>query len=485
MIGEFRQTNQIFWLNSMAALFAHLRNRWRRSLVAAVLGAGLIAAILGGSFVRPTPTYTVQNGEILHRFVAQGRVECQQTVEVVPEVSAAIRTICVNEGDQVEQGQLLIELDDASLSATHLEAVHAAAMAKAKWDQLKRGAREEEIEAADAQVEMLQGQYEAALSRERELLRGPREQVIEQAKQATEAAKSEADNALRQYERMVEANVGSAAELDDFRFRSAAARAMHRAREAELNLLVAGASDEEKAQAKATVKSAMGRLKSAQAELKQLKAGATAEELAAAEAAYQQAEDAVERTRILLSNTKITSPMTGVVLRRFHHPGELVHPQIPQPILVLCDDAPRELRVEIMEGDVYKLGEGQAVAIKSESHIGQRWQGRISRISPLMGRKRLMSEGPKEKTDVKVLEAWVLPDTDLHLPINAPVEVSADFVIRQDVPVIPWRCIQLPDHTVTMANGSVRTVQLGARDDGYVEVLSGLALGDRIRLPER
>jgi multidrug resistance efflux pump len=414
-------------------------------------------------------------------------VECNQTVDLFPEISAVIRAVRVDEGDRVRKGETLVELDDAALKAAYSEAVHAAAAAKARLDELIAGTRQELLDAAEAQVLMLEAQWEAAAAKEQEVLRGPRKEEIEQAFQLLQSAKAEEETAWKQYERTKKLKEGdlSPSELEEFELRATAARKTRLAREAQWTLLTTGASEEEKEQAKAAVKSALGRLKQAQAELKRLQAGASSEEKQVAEALYLQADAAVERARILLGNTKIASPIDGVVLRRFHHPGELVHPQIPLPLLVLCDDADRELRIEVMEGDVYKIQPGQKVSIKSESYIGRHWEGKVSRLAPVMGRKRLMSEHPREKTDVKVLEAWVLPDERLDLPINVPVEVTTEIVLRHDVPVVPWRCVALPEQTVRLADGSVRRVELGERDDGFVEIVSGVRVGDRILLPDR
>jgi multidrug resistance efflux pump len=472
----------------MSTVMEASRPVWRRRLIMGTAAAGLIAMIVGArSIVHPHPTYTVRGGDIVHRFVAQGRVECNQTVDVFPEVSAVIRSVLVNEGDRVTEGQTLVELDDASLQAAHSEAVHAAAAAQARWEELKGGTRQELIDAAKAQVLMLEAQWEAAKAKEQEVLRGPRAEEIEQALQLLEAAKAEEETAQAQYERAKKLKAGdlSPSELEEFALRATGSRKTRLAREAQWKLLTAGASAEEKDQAKAAVKAAFGRLRQAQAELNRLRKGPSLEEKQAAEALYHQAEAAVERARIALGNTRIRSPMSGIVLRRFHHPGELVHPQIPLPLLVLCDDAERELRIEIMEGDVYKVRTGQDVLITSESYVGSRWRGRITRLAPVMGRKRLMSEHPREKTDVKVLEAWVLPDEKLDLPINVPVEVTAEVVIRHDVPIVPWRCVSPADRTVKLSDGTVRMVELGARDDGYVEVVSGLQVGDRLLMPNR
>jgi HlyD family secretion protein len=456
-------------------------------LILGALAIALIATILGGSFVSPDTGFQVRSGHIIHRFSAQGRVECQQTVDVVPEVSGVVLEIAVDEGDAVKKGQLLARLDNRTLQASLAEAESVAAAALAHWEELKVGTRPEDIEAAEAQVLVLEGQWEAAQAREQEVLRGPRQQEIDNAKQLLEAAKAEKVTADRQHQRglaLKKSNTITPAELDELELRANSAASAVLARQSQWDLLTTGASDEEKAQVKAQVKSALGRLDQARAELKRLRNGATVETLAAAEAEHRRTRDAVERARVQLSHAEIYSPSDGIVLRRFHHPGELVHPQITQPLRVLGDGNDRELRVEVMEGDVYKVKPDQIVSITSDAYIGKRWKGRIARLSPVMGRKRLLSEHPREKTDVKVLEAWIRPDEPMNLPINAPVEVTAQIVVGSNVPVIPRRCLLPPDQTVRMIDGTIREVELGEGDDGFVEITAGLDVGERVHVPK-
>ena len=56
-------------------------------------------------------------------------------------------------------------------------------------------------------------------------------------------------------------------------------------------------------------------------------------------------------------------------------------------------------------------------------------------------------------------------------------------VVRHNVLVIPARAVDAAGW-LRLGNGSRRQVELGLRDDGYVEVLSGLEDGDRVLLPE-
>jgi multidrug resistance efflux pump len=416
----------------------------------------------------------------VHSFVAQGRLESDVVVEFFAHSAGRIDQVHVREGDKIEAGQALVTLEDDRLKAAHLEAFHAAESAKANLEQLQRGTRPELIDKARALVAELKADVEAAEAHLAEIVRGARPEDIVHAEKLLEAAAADAQTAEKLYRRSTSLQgTISASELETHQGDYAAAVALRESRQALLDRLKKGASEEVRAEARSRVASAKARLDQARAELEQLTNGPTAEEIRLAEAQYGQAKAALERAKIELGDAVIRSPLSGVVLRRFCEVGELVHPEVREPMLVVCDDAALRIRIEVAEGDLYKLREGLPAVITSEGYIDQQWQGRVTQIAPVMGRKRLFSERPSEKTDVKVLEAWITPDAPVSLPINLPVEVHVEDVVREETLVLPARAVDR-DGWLRRPSGEKQQVQLGARDDGYVQILSGLTLGDRV-----
>jgi membrane fusion protein (multidrug efflux system) len=99
---------------------------FHRSIGAATVGALLSAcggadtAAGGAGFTRPpTPVETaeVSTGVLTDRFEAVGTVEAAESIIVVSEIPGIIRSLPFREGDHVETGALLVQLEDAELSA--------------------------------------------------------------------------------------------------------------------------------------------------------------------------------------------------------------------------------------------------------------------------------------------------------------------------------------------------------------------------------
>jgi len=459
-----------------------------RRRVLAVVGALSLAAIAITAVIfhpaNPGPTVVAKRGDIVHSLVGLGRVEADRTIEIAPRIAARIREIHVQEGDRVEAGQPLVTLEDDAIRAQHDEAARARDAAKARRDEVARGTRPEDLDRAKARVAEAEHAQAAADAKLAEVLRGPRTEEKEAAEAALVAAQSDADHAAKEYERMQSlAEKGAVAlrDRDEAKRKHDVAQAALRQARARHEMCARGATDEEKAQARGTAEAAKSRVEQERAGLARLTKGATDEELRAAEAEFARAEAALSRIAFELAQTKIASPVAGTVARRYKEPSELASPAMEKPVLVIAADDLRVVRIEVIETDIYKLRLGQAAVITSEAAPGRRWTGKVTRIAPAMGRKALFSEHPKEWIDVKVLEVRVTPDERLDLPISAPAEARIAETAAQGVVMIPVRA--LAGDSAKLPDGSVRKLTLGARDDGFVEVVSGLAEGERVVLP--
>jgi multidrug resistance efflux pump len=453
-----------------------------------VAGLGLLALLFGVSRCAMTDEVTVEveRANIVHGYAANGRIESERVIELMSEVQGRILGVHVEEGDSVEKGRLLVTLDSELIEVMREEARYAALSAEATLDQVRRGPRPERIEEVRSKVAELEGQLAATRAQHKETLRGPRAELIRDARAQHALADAERRTAERQVARSEAlGTVVASGDLDEHRRRLEAALAQVDAAAARLDRLENGATEEERTQSQASVTAAAARLDQARAVLLRLEAGATEEELRVAEADSQRAQASLEQLEVQLSRTQILCPVDrGVVLRRYLEPGEVVHPRNPTAILVIADLGALGARIEVEEGDVYKLRVGQAAEITSDSYVGRSWTGKVERIAPLLGRKAFFTDHPKEKVDVKVREAWLSLDGVEELPYNVPIEARVVDVLCEDVLVVPASVLG-PDDTVELEDGSQRTLKLGARDDGFVEVLEGLAEGDRLRVPER
>ena len=134
------------------------------------------------------------------------------------------------------------------------------------------------------------------------------------------------------------------------------------------------------------------------------------EELAKADAEAQAADEQIRLARAKLEKCVIRAPIKGVVLRRHLNTGEVVSVLNPRPIVSLADISRLRVRAEVDERDVRRIYQGQPVVVLSEAVPGKKLSGRVIWIGTLMGRKKVQTGNPAEKSDRDVLE--VLADLD-------------------------------------------------------------------------
>lgn len=205
--------------------------------------------------------------------VLHGNVDIRQ-VELAFNASGRLARLLVREGDRVEPGQLLAEIDTEQLRHAVAETEARVAAQRQVVAALEAGSRPEEIRKAEADVA---------------------------------AARADAANATRNHERLkalADRNFVSQQQADDARFALDAAQARLKAAGETLRLLVAGPRDEDKQQAKAT--------------------------LAALEASLALA-------RRNLAEGSLHAPSAAVVENRILEPGDMVSPQKPVLTLALVD----------------------------------------------------------------------------------------------------------------------------------------------------
>lgn len=238
---------------------------------------------------------------------ASGTIEATE-VDVSAKVSGRILKLLVDEGDTVQAGQVIALLDGKEIEAQVAQAQGAYEAAQARLAELLRGAREEEIRQAQANLAQAQAAaegarrsletvqemfakatelraqlvnaqtaYEAAENAYKqakaklELVEaGTRSEQIEQARAAVEQAKAQALNARQDAERaesLYATGAISKQQLDAAIARRDSAQAALASAEAKLAELLAGARKEEREQARAAEAQARAQLEGAKRNL--------------------------------------------------------------------------------------------------------------------------------------------------------------------------------------------------------------------------
>lgn len=82
-----------------------------------------------------------------------------------------------------------------------------------------------------------------------------------------------------------------------------------------------------------------------------------------------------------LSNSTLTAPLSGVVLQRLAEPGDFL--QAGQPVLELGSFAEVQVRIQVSDRDRSTFTLGQSVQVQLDAFPGETFTGQVTRISPV------------------------------------------------------------------------------------------------------
>ena len=206
------------------------------------------------------------------------------------------------------------------------------------------------------------------------------------------------------------------------------------------------------------------------------------QELQIAEAGLAAARDDLARTRadldaLLAQRTqlKLAAPVSGVVVARDSTPGSTV--VAGQSVVEMVD--PHSLWINARFNQLHSGGlqSGLKARIVLRSRSAQSFEGSVLRVDPL-------ADYVTEETMAKV-QFDRLPNP--LPPIGELAEVTVKLPRQPMMPVIPNAAVRIEGNKIgvwLMSGGShlrFMPVVLGSSDlDGYVQIIKGLAPGDRI-----
>jgi len=131
--------------------------------------------------------------------------------------------------------------------------------------------------------------------------------------------------------------------------------------------------------AQALLKVAESRVTEAGERLKLLQAGARPETINQAKARLEQARAAVALAGTRLENTRLISPLTGVVLSHNVEPGEFV--SAGTPVATVADIAHMWVRAYINQTDLGRIQLGEKVAVRTDTFPDRTYEGTIGFIA--------------------------------------------------------------------------------------------------------
>ena len=142
------------------------------------------------------------------------------------------------------------------------------------------------------------------------------------------------------------------------------------------------------------------------------------------------------------------------------------------------------LQALVSEADVHKLKTGQPAAIRLEAFPGLRLTGKVAGVGTIASSN---SDRPREDKRFDLVVELDSADPGLRPQMTARADI--DLGERPNVLLIPVNAVFERDglpvaHVSHRWSTETRPVQLGESNGQYVEVLSGLNEGDRVRLED-
>lgn len=453
----------------------------RRSIIV-ILVVVILAAAGGVAFWRLRPgqggqeeavrSAIVERGEMVVAVTASGSIEPEARVGLTFETPGRVAEVLVDEGDQVEEGDVLARLD-TDQSAVQVEQAQAAlTSAEAQLSELLAGPRAKEIEQAEANLQSASAQLAAAAANRDQVASGPTQAEIASARAQVAQANTAKEIAQDTYDLIEEEGT----EKEQANYDLFTAKQELAAAEAQLEDLLAGPDQDQLRAAQANVAAAAAQRDASQARLDQLLAGSTEEDIADAEAQVDQAEAALELAELSLRNASLRAPFGGVVSEVNLTPGELSPTQ--QPPVILIDDSALHMTIAVDELDISRLEEGQTAEVTLEALPDVTVAGTIRSIAPIA----------TTESGVITYDVWIdLASTDA--PLRTDMTANATIVVEQltDTLKIPTWLVQVDRETGQpfverrVGDDIERVdVELGARHEGVVQVLSGLSEGEEV-----
>jgi multidrug resistance efflux pump len=340
-----------------------------------------------------------------------GFIEADE-IRVGSRVGGRVLAVYVVEGQRVQRGDTLVELEPFDLLQREQEATQSLAALEADYQRLVAGFRPEEIAQAKARYEQFLARYDL-------LVAGPREQEIEAARGRVQVAQGELKLAAQDYERIAELvrqNAIARAEFDAVSEQREAAQAMLLVRQEELGLLEAGSRDEEKREAKA-------RVDEAEQAWRLTSNGYRSEEIGKAKAARDAAQAAVDVVREQRKELTVTCPVDGVIEALDLQKGDLV--PAGAPVLSVMDDSRLWVRAYVPQNRV-GLQVGQKLRVTADSFPEQPFRGEITFISRQAEFTPSNVQTPEERAKQVFRIKVVIPDATAVLRPGMTVDVWLD-----------------------------------------------------------
>ena len=312
-----------------------------------------------------------------------------------------VQELLVNEGDQIEQGQVIAVLDNRDLMQAALQkAEQEVQIARAQLAQVQAGAQTGDLQAQRAEIARLDAAQAGNISTQRATIA------------RLEAEVQNAQVEARRYESLYQQGAVSESERDAKQLTYTTAQ--RQLQEAQASLArIESAGQEQITQARATLDSL--------AEVRPV-------DVTAAEAEVQAAIATVAEAKANLDKTYVRAPLDGQILEIHTRSGETI---ASDGIATLRQTEQMLVVADVYQDDITKVEPGQAVTANTPV-LDTELQGTVQQIGLQVEAQEVINEDPAANIDAKVVEVHIrLDETSRqtvaglsNLQVTATIEIE-------------------------------------------------------------
>jgi multidrug efflux pump subunit AcrA (membrane-fusion protein) len=464
----------------------------------------VLAAVVGRSVSKslhqpPPPPRTVmaERGSIAILVSETGTIEPVDKVDVKSKAAGRLLSIPITEGQFVQKGQLIAVVDRSLIDPqlAQFEAQLHSAQARLSQTQAEYALQVQQTAAA---IDEAKASVATAKTHLAVVAAGARPQELAQQKEAVDRAQISVDDALRTQNRrasLLAKGFISQADYDTAQVAVDTAESTLATAKQTQALTIAGPRVQDVADANAQVTAAQVQLDAARANSGQN--AVKFSDIAQARAAVAQIAGNIEQLQVNIADTRIVAPASGLVLKKYKEPNEIVQSATTgfsdAQSIVATLGSRLQVSVGINEVDVAKVILHSPAAITVDALPGETFPGSVTQIAPASTNafssddSGSSSGGANSISKFSVKVAFDRNDPRLRSGMSANVSIVSKkhvHVVLAPLEAVPF---EGKSGTVTVLTAvgkqEKRSVVTGLRDDTNVEILSGLQPGEKLVVP--
>ena len=211
---------------------------------------------------------------------------------------------------------------------------------------------------------------------------------------------------------------------------------------------------------------------------------------------YDTAASSLSEAESDVAETVITAPMSGVVVGEPKTPGTMAVQgnSSPTVIMRIADTGTKQIIAKVDETDIGKIKVGQDATFTVDSYTNKTFTAHVSKISQTdttYSWDTTNTASSSSASSASVIYYYVTldvddPNDDLRLGMTARVDISTSQ--KDNALVVPIAALKTNNSgsyvVIVHDDGSTEnvTVQTGIYSDDYVEITSGLSVGDKVSI---